>query len=159
MQKTIPNIEFYQGLPTATFIDQWSSENEPQILVLDDLMDSVCSSADMVQLYTVKCHHRNITTITIQHSLYPPGKHSHTLSLNVNYFIIFKNYRDQQQIGYFAKQIIGDKSHYFMQSYAMATKQQYCYILIDLHPQSDQKYRLRSNILEGQTLVVYVSKV
>ncbi len=112
----------------------------------------------MVQLYTVKCHHRNITTITLQHSLYPPGKHSRTLSLNVNYFIIFRN-RDIQQIHYFGRQIFANKSHYFIQSYHMAIKEPYGYIAVDLHPQSNKKYQLRSKILKDETPVVYAPKL
>ncbi len=151
----MPHIEFYRGLHPATFIDELSSAKDHQILVIDDLMSAVCSSAEMVQLYTVKCHHRNITTITIQHSLYSLSKHSRTLSLNVNYFIIFKNYRDLQQMKFFAKQLFPDRVNYIMASYAMTTKDRYGYLVIDLHPQSDKKYQLRTHILYGETPVVY----
>jgi hypothetical protein len=159
MEKTLSNIEFHQGLPTGSFIDAWSSEGDSQVLILDDLMTSVCSSADMVQLYTVKCHHRNITTITLQHSLYPPGKHSRTLSLNVNYYVLFRNQRDLMQIQYFGKQLFPHKLQYFMDSYMSATAAPYGCLVVDLDPLTDKKYQLRSHILEGQTPIIYVPKV
>jgi hypothetical protein len=159
MQETITNIEFHQGLPSASFIDSWSSGSEIQILVLDDLMSQVCASTEMVQLYTVKCHHRQIVTVTLQHSLFPPGKHSRTLSLNVNYFILFRNQRDLLQIQYFARQCFPNKSKYFMDSYMTATSEPYGFLVLDLDPRSDKKYQLRSHILKGQTPVIYVPKV
>lgn len=159
MQEVIPDIEFHQGLPSASFMDDWSSDNEPQALILDDLMTSIASSAEMVQLYTVKCHHRQITTMTLQHSLYPPGKHSKTLSLNVNYFVLFRNQRDLLQIQCFGRQCFPNNSKYFMDSYNKATSEPYGFLVVDLDPRSDKKYQLRSHILEGQTPVVYVPKL
>jgi hypothetical protein len=159
MQETIPNIEFHQGLPSASFIDDWGSDGEVQILVLDDLMTQVCCSAEMVQLYTVKCHHSRIVTMTLQHSLYPPGKHSRTLSLNVNYFILFRNQRDLLQIQYFTKQCFPTNLKYFTDSYMAATSEPYGFLVVDLDPRSLKKYQLRSHILKGQTQVIYVPKL
>ena len=158
MQQTVSNIEFHQGLPSATYLDTWSSQQDGQLLVLDDLMTEVCRSAEMVALYTIKCHHKFISTVTLQHSLYPPGKYSRTLSLNVNYFILFKNQKDELQVQFFGKQIFPKRLDYFMDSYTHATTPPFGYLVVDLHPQSDKKYKLRTCILEGETPIIYMPK-
>ena len=160
LQETVPNIEFYQGVPPATFIDEWSATKRPQLVCLDDLMMAICNSAEMVQLFTVKCHHRQITTISILHSLFPPGKHSKTLSLNYNYFLLFQNYRDRMQVSYFGKQLFASNVAYFLSAYQKATSRKWGYLLVDLHAKSDPQFRLRTNILKGEgDPLIYVPKV
>ncbi len=41
----------------------------------------------------------------------------------------------------------------------MAIKEPYGYIAVDLHPQSNKKYQLRSKILKDETPVVYAPKL
>ena len=166
IQESLPGMEFHQGLPAESFIDRWSTndgdkENTGGLIVLDDLMSTVCSSLDIVHLFTIKCHHRNITTILLNQSLFPPGKHSKTLSLNCNYFILFRNFRDTRQVSMFGSQLFPRKLAYFMDSYEKATQTAYGYLCVDLHPKSDRTYQLRSNILKDSSgpPIVYVPKV
>ena len=164
LQESLPNMEFHQGLPSESFLDTWSAkdgEKSGGLIILDDLMSSICSSLDIVHLFTIKCHHRNITTIMLNQSLFPPGKHAKTLSLNCNYFILFRNFRDTRQVSTFGSQLFPRKLAYFMDSYEKATQAPYGYLCVDLHPKSDRTYQLRSNILEDSPLpiTVYAPKV
>lgn len=156
MQNSIKNIEFHQGLPKRDFILEWSNGNSPQLICLDDLMTHVSCSSDIVQLFTIDCHHRNITTIMLNQSLYPVGKYSRTLSLNLTYLIIFKNLRDSLQVKKFGSQMYPGQLDYFMHAYDKATSKPYGYLCIDLNPHANRIYTLRSNILRNeQPIVVY----
>ncbi len=158
MQDSIPNITFHQGLPSCSYIEEWSTERDGSLIILDDLMTSICSSLDMVQLFTVKCHHRNITTLMLNQSLFPTGKYARTLSLNCNYIILFKNYRDSNQVKCLGSQLFPSKGQYFMDAYEKATHKLYGYLCIDIHPRSDKKYQLRTNILKGEYPVVFMPR-
>ena len=45
---------------------------------------------------------------------------------------------------------------YLVEAYKDATANPHSYLLIDLHPQTDDKYRLRGNIFPDEFEVVYV---
>ncbi len=159
MEMTVANIEFHRNLPDASFIDQWCGDKEEgSVIVVDDLMISITSSHDMVQLFTVKCHHQNITTIMLNQSIFPTGKFSKTLSLNCNYFSLFQNFRDAKQVKCLGSQMFPNKLSYFMDAYRKATATPYGFLCIDIHPKGDRKLQLRSNILKGQQTIIYTPK-
>ncbi len=157
-QEKIRNIEFHQGLPTQTEIDSWSVEKDGALLILDDLISFITGNADMVSLFTVKCHHRNITTIMLSQSLYPPGKFSKTISLNCNYFLLFKNDRDLRQVKCLGGQMFPDRLAYFMDSYNKAVSRNFGYLCIDIHPKSNRMYQLRTEIMQGEWPIIFVPK-
>ena len=47
---------------------------------------------------------------------------------------------------------------FFMDANRKATKDKYSYILVDISPHSNEDYSLRSQILPGQVLSVFVLK-
>jgi hypothetical protein len=47
---------------------------------------------------------------------------------------------------------------YLIEAYKDATEKAYSYLLIDLHPQTEDKYRLRAKIFPDERQVVYVKK-
>jgi hypothetical protein len=59
MEKTIPNITFYQGLPSPEVIDDFTADRRHRVIVLDDLMHRVVQNVDMELLFTQGCHHAN----------------------------------------------------------------------------------------------------
>jgi len=130
MQKTVPDIEFHQGLPNSDFLDDWSLDKEGSMICMDDLMTEVCSCQESVTLLTVKTHHRNITTVMLNQSLYPVGKYARTLSLNLNYILLFRILRDTLQLKTFGSQMFPGKP--------------YGFLCIDSHPKSEKKYQLWS---------------
>lgn len=160
IQDSVKNLEFHQGLPDDNFLNKWSRDKEGYLIILDDLMGQVCTSPDMVQLFTVKCHHRQISTLMLNQSLFPVGKYARTLSLNLNYLILFKNLRDAMQIKRFGSQIFPNKLNFFMEAYEKATAEPFGFLCIDMHPKGNRKYQLRSKILKGeQPVIVYVPSV
>lgn len=79
MTKTIPDIIFHQGLPSMDDIQMYSENEGDTIFVPDDLMLQIVQSEELVTLFTITSHHRNITVIYLAQNLYPPGKYSPAL--------------------------------------------------------------------------------
>lgn len=53
MEREIPNILFYQGLPAKEQIEEWVEDSAHSILVLDDLMMQVAKSEDTVAIFSI----------------------------------------------------------------------------------------------------------
>lgn len=94
MKATIPNITFYQGVPTRDNIENFS-EGQDHVI------------------FTVTSHHRNVSVLFLTQNLYPPGRYARTISLNCAYVILFRNDRNQRQILYFASQILPGQTTFF----------------------------------------------
>jgi len=157
MQKEIPNIEFIEGFPENIY--SFFNQSSPSILVLDDLMSESTNKETMVNVITKGCHHRNITTIFVVQNLFPPGKHSRTISLNTHYIVAFKNPRDSLGVSTLARQAFPDSVKYVMESFEDAVRDRYGYLLFDLHPSSAQEMRLRTSIFPNEQQVAYVKRI
>jgi hypothetical protein len=78
--------------------------------------------------------------------------------LNSHYYILFKNKRDVNQIKTLGRQLFPGKSDILVESYLDSTSKPYGYLLIDLHPKSDEAYMLRSLIFPDENMVLYMKK-
>jgi len=157
MKQAIPTITFVEGLPSKADLETWHM-NEPgeKILVLDDMINKVTRDEFGSDLFTKYSHHYNFFCILISQNAFFPSKYNRTISLNCNIFILFRQSRDELQIQNLGRQIFPGQVKYFMDSYRKATAEQYGYLVIDLSPQSDPQYKLRTNILPGQLMTVYL---
>jgi len=50
------------------------------------------------------------------------------------------------------------KSKFLVEAFKDATEKAFGYLLLDLKPDTEEKYRLRTNILPGETQFVYLPK-
>ena len=66
------NVTLHEGLPGRELIEEIGSEDENHhsLLVLDDLLDEICKSAEMCALFTRDVHHRRISVIMISQNIY-----------------------------------------------------------------------------------------
>lgn len=158
MQQSIPNIEFFDGLPTRQDLDSWADDRQHRVLVLDDLMSVAEQDKTTLDLFTKHSHHMNISVFFLVQNLFSGGKYFRTISLQAHYFIIFKNRRDENSVYTFSRQLFPTGTAFFMDAYRKATKEKYSYILVDISPHSNADYSLRSQILPGQVLSVFVPK-
>ena len=156
MEKTIPNLTFQQGLPSSNMLDELTTDGLHSLVILDDLMNHVTQSLDMETLFTQGCHHRGLSCIFIMQNLHQQGKTARTIALNTTYLILFRNVRDASQITHLARQMYPGQAHSLVEIYRDCTKEPYSYLVIDMSPQSEDKYRLRTNIFPGEDPVVYV---
>ena len=77
------------------------------------------------------------------------------ISLNTEYFLLFKQNRDQSQMLALAKQAFPGQVSYFMDSYKKAMLNPFGYLLIDLDPKT-LRYKLRNSIIPGHLMSVFL---
>ena len=149
---TLKNIELHNGLPDIDSFD--SSYNN--LIVLDDLMMECETSKQILGLFTVGSHHKNISVFMLTHNLFSQGKYSRSISLNSNYFVLFKNPRDATQINYLSRQMYPSRPKFLIEAFQDATKRNYGYLLIDLNQKSNDLYRVQADIFEKR--IIYQPK-
>ena len=80
------------------------------------------------------------------------------MSLNAHYMVLFKNPRDAVQVATLARQMYPGRSKFLAEAFKDATDKAYGYLLIDLKPDTEEKYRIRTNIFPGERQYVCVPK-
>ena len=152
--ESMKNVEFHEGLPDKDKLLKWSH----CLLVIDDLMQQACASPDIMNLFTVQCHHQNITVMFLTQNIFPPGKYARSVSLNSHYVILFRSKRGVLQIQTFGRQILPGEMELFNEAYEDAiASQPYGYLLCDLHPATDKRLMLRTCLFPGEYPRIYTS--
>ena len=109
----------------------------------------------VLDLFTKDSHHRNITVLYLTQDLFFPGKFSKTIKRNAHYIVAFKNPRDQTGIRTILLQAFPDRWRQVLRLFKHITSRPFGYLMLDVHPASDDRYRLWSHLtpLEGQAQV------
>ncbi|XP_073232228.1 uncharacterized protein [Porites lutea] len=146
-------VQFHEGLSTSEELDQWFGPTQGGLLVLDDLMDEGANDKRVLDLFSKHSHHRNISVLFLCQDLFPPGKFAKTISRNAHYIVAFKNPRDQVGMRTLALQAFPNDWSHVMNIFRECTQRPFGYLMLDLHPASDDRYRLFTNVLpeEGPT--------
>lgn len=131
-----PDIEFIRGLPSTFETDD--------LIILDDHMHRL--NEKVAEIFTVVSHQCGISVILLLQNLFPRNPVMRDISLNSHYIILFKNSRDKAQFRYFGRQVYPENTKYFLDAYIKATKKQFSYLVVDLHPQTEEEYRLRESL-------------
>jgi hypothetical protein len=149
-----PEVEFHEGLPDVSRFDG----RQRVLLIIDDLMNE--ADQNVCNLFTKLSHHRSVSVVFITQNLYHRNRFVRTMNLNTHYIVMFKNPRDANQVTTLARQMYPGKSKFVIEAFKDATKNPYGYLLIDLKPETDERYRIRTNIFpDDDRQYVYVSKV
>ena len=128
MKRELSNIVFFEGLPPKQELETWYiKEPGHKLLIIDDLMTEASTSKDVVNIYCKYAHHFNFLCILVS----------------------------ELQIQTLGRQIFPRQLYYFMEAYRKATEKRYRYLLVDLSSHSDSTYKLRTNIIPGQTMILY----
>jgi hypothetical protein len=126
------NREIYSSLPRGC------------VCVLDDLLHSL--PEDLLNEVVIRgTHHRDVSLICIVHNIFQ--KTLRTVSLNSQYYFLFKSCRDLNQLKVFANQL-GVNSKFFISVYKDATKLPHDFLFIDLRPSTPEELRFKSNIFK-----------
>ena len=154
MQKE-DGIRFHRGLPDSSHLTKWFGPTRGGVLVLDDLMEEGGQDKRVLDLFTKDSHHRNITVLYLTQDLFPPGKFSKTINRNVHYIVTFKNPRDQTGIRTILLQAFPDRWRQVLRLFNRVTSRPFGYLMLDVHPASDDRYRLWSHLTprEGKAQV------
>ena len=157
MEKSLPSIHFHKGLPTQELIEAYSYSKSCNIVVLDDLMDSVVSDAEMEKLFTLGAHHRRLIIIYLNQNLYCKGSKARTISLNTHFLVLMKNPRGLSSLQCLSRQVFAGKSKLLIDAYNDCMKAPYGYLVLDLSPFSREDTRLRSKIFQNEDTIIYHS--
>lgn len=155
MEKELSFVTFHQGLPGDDTLKDLSSPTRCNLVILDDLMDSVTSSAEMESLFVKGVHHLHLSVLYINQNLYCKGKHSRTINLNTHIYALMKNPRDVSQLQCLARQAFLGKSSFLMEAYKDAVSQPYGYLILDFSPGGVESYRVRTHVFSGEDTTVY----
>jgi hypothetical protein len=147
-----PQVEFNEGLPNISQFDG----KQRVLLILDDLMTE--SNDSVTNIFTKFSHHRNVSVIFLTQNLFFNSKHNRTMSLNSHYIVVFKNPRDALQIATLARQMYPGKSKFLVEAYKNATEKPFGYLMLDLKPDTEEKYRVQTNIFPTDIHYVYTPK-
>ena len=149
------HVTFQEGLPDMSH--EVFDGRCPTLLIIDDLMSE--TNQLVANIFTKISHHRNISVLYLTQNLFDKNRFARTISLNAHYYVLFKNPRDAIQFATLARQMYPNDSRFAVEAYGDATSVPYGYLLIDLKPEQDDRYRLRTNIFPGDdTQFVYVKK-
>ena len=107
-------------------------------------MNEVSKKAIAQKLFTIGCHHMNISCIFITQDLYNQGEFARTITLNATYLILFENIRDSSQVMQLGSQLYHGSKHAFIHAYKSILKTSFGYMVIDINPQSNPKQRIRT---------------
>jgi hypothetical protein len=150
MMRTIPGIEFNQGIPDDIDNADYLDVSQRNLIVLDDLIAQSGKDKRIADLFTKGSHHRNLSIIYIVQNIFHQDKEMRNISLNAHYIVLFKSPRDKQQISMLARQVDPGRVQEFMRSYEDATSRPHGYLMLDLKPTTSDQDRLKTNILPGE---------
>ena len=162
IQSKVSNITFKKGIPNEEEIDEWAideNESSHKLIILDDLQHILINDPNIDLLLTQGSHHKNISVIIITQNIFGQGKYSRSQSLNTQYFIIFRNLRDGNKIKYLSRQLYPSLPNKLCSAYEDAVvEKDHGYLVIDMHPLSEDQFRLRTNIFPGEDCIIYTNK-
>ena len=129
------HVEFVEGLIDTNIFDPTINN----LLIIDDLMERCKDNNDILNLFTVDSHHKNISVILVSQNIYTKGKCTRDINLNSSNMIIFKNPS-------LARQMFPNKSKAFMEAFLDAVET-YKYIFLDIE-NFTLHYKLLINTLQ-----------
>jgi hypothetical protein len=130
----ISKIEFIKGLPTV------SEQLNNCLIIIDDLMTECIDNKEIVHLFTVGSHHRDISVIFLTQNINEKGKYARSISLNSHYFILINNRRDKGQIQYLGRQLFPGDQNFFMEVYEDSISKEHGHKIIDLKPKKTKLF-------------------
>ena len=126
------------------------------MMVLDDLQQELVSSKEMSKLATIYSHQLNINVIMLMQNMYITGKFSRTIALQIQYYVLLKSLRSQDQLKVLSRQVFPGKKNFLTDAFEDVCKgSQYPYMVVDLHPRSDDGLRVRTSIFANEVLTAY----
>uniref|UniRef100_A0A914KKY3 AAA+ ATPase domain-containing protein n=1 Tax=Meloidogyne incognita TaxID=6306 RepID=A0A914KKY3_MELIC len=142
----------HAAMPNEDFIKRQANG---MLLILDDLMVGVDPTI-LETIFTRGSHNWKMSVILSTQHLF--CKELRIPRNNSHYLVLMRNPAGSLQIKNLATQLFPSRSKYFLEAYADATKEMYGYLLVDLHPSTPEKFRLRTHIYNEKLTIVYVPK-
>uniref|UniRef100_A0A914QZ83 TraD/TraG TraM recognition site domain-containing protein n=1 Tax=Panagrolaimus davidi TaxID=227884 RepID=A0A914QZ83_9BILA len=145
-------IQTYEGVPT----DEDLQNKQRTLLIMDDLLTNV-SEDYLATLFSKKTHHLGICLIFVTQGLF--DKKMKFCRSQAHYVILMKAFSAQLGVRNFGQQNFAHQLPFFMDSYRLATKDNFGYLVVDMSPTCPQELRLRTNIFPEETVTVFTPRV
>jgi hypothetical protein len=155
----IPELEIKQGIrvhagaPTDDEILAFSSLPKPFILCLDDLVYHMPEKS-LNDIFTKKAHHQNYGVILLTQHLFE--KNLRVARTNAQYLILMAAPNAVLQIRNLGAQLFPRQLSYFLSAYEQAVKENYGYLLLNLHAGSNKILKLQTNIFPAEERTIFL---
>ena len=127
------------------------ARGRPMLVIFDDMINS--QNLDMIaNLFLVDGRHRQLSMIFISQKLFVNDNNYREISQNVDYFIIFKNPRNVQEIGHLSSQM-STKNGELISYYKQATIAPFSYLMINLTQECEDKVKYLSHLFNNPNTV------
>lgn len=103
-------------------------------------MDEVSGKTQTNAIFTKYSHHLNVSVFYVTQNLF--NKKQREMSLNSQYFFLFKNPRNGAFISHLGRQIYPNESGFLKESYEDATQKQFSFLTVDMRQETDPKVRV-----------------
>lgn len=155
MQETNRELKVHAGIPSEELIKTERDSNGALLLILDDLM--LNAKSDFLDvLFTKGSHNWNVSVVFVTQHLFT--KELRTARQNAHYLVLMRNPAGELQVRNLGAQLFPKRLAFFMECYKDATRKPFSYLHIDMHPNTPDEQRIKTNIYPGETTVVYVPK-
>ena len=155
LENEVEGLSFVKGIDEMVNNDGFFDASKSTLLVIDDLAAEIAGNPKASKLFTQGIHHRNVSVILILQNLYKQGPAMRDIHLNNQYLVMFKNIRDINQIKVLARQMGLD---HLPMAYKKVTDEKYQPVVIDMKPDTPDYLRIRSHVLPGQMMRIYLPK-
>jgi len=128
------------------------------LVVLDDLQwSSAARSSALSKLFALTSHHSNITVILVLQDFYQDNPHVRTATRNATSILLTSTLRNRQTIATISRQAYPHTPNFIADAYAQAMQGgRYAYLLLDFHPTTPERIRVRANAFLPPNVHVYL---
>lgn len=150
------HIQTYNGVADEDFIKEMAHRSGRRMLmVLDDLAVGI-KSQFLDVLFTRGSHNWGVSVIMVTQHLFT--KEIRTARVNSHYLVLINSPGAALQVKNLASHLFAAQTRFFTEAYADATRGKFGYLLIDLHPGTEEDERLKTNIYPGEHTIFYKPK-
>ncbi|KAL3098932.1 hypothetical protein niasHT_024687 [Heterodera trifolii] len=107
-------------------------------------------------LFTRGSHNWGVSVILVTQHLF--NKELRVARTNSHYLVLMRNPAGALQIRTIANHLFPSRTAHFIEAYRDACTKNFGYLLVDMHPETPEEIRLRTNIYE-QKQIVYIAKM
>ena len=123
------------------------------LVILDDLQMEVKGDQDITNLFLKGVHHKKFFAIQINQYIYG-DKDQRMRNSNAHYMVFFKNPRNRQVAEFVTKML--PKGHTnTIHNILQEISHKYGYLFIDFTPESEDSFRMRTNVVDEDAMIVF----
>ena len=153
LEENIPNIKLIKGLP-SNISALLSDKSRKTLFVIDDLISQAGKRVDVSDMFT-NGRHSNLSVILLTQNMYHKGRHFRDMSINSDYFVIFKNIRDTTSLRHLGMQM--NNLEFLTEVFDDIAEKPFSHVVIDFRADTPKHLRFRSNIFgeNGEHPILY----